>query len=150
VPGESATADQAAQLALLRLLALQREARKATRHRLPDSAALAARNSIESYLVGMYCLHESEVLGHLNAHNAQALRQILRYLPDALVSKDLVGKLIASLGESEQAKTLPEIAKIVDAATGNSDCTALYEGFYAALSTYYAHGRGLALLRQVG
>jgi len=149
-PGESANADQVAQLALLRLLALQREARKATRHRLADSAALAARNSIETYLVGMYCLHGSEVLGHLNAHNARAQRQILRYLPDALVSRDLVAKLVTSLGRSEQAKTLPEIAKVVDAAIGGEDSMKLYEGFYAALSTYYSHGRGLALLRQVG
>jgi hypothetical protein len=149
-PGESATADQVAQLALLRLLALQREARRATRHRLADSAALAVRNSIETYLVGMYCLFGSDPLDHLNAQNTHALKAILRYLPDEIVPKDLVATLVASLGKAERAKPLTEIAQVVDAATGTTDCVTLYEGFYAALSTSYAHGRGLALLRHVG
>lgn len=149
-PGESATPDQVAQLALLRLLALQREARRATRHHLYDSAALAARNSIETYLIGRYCLSGSQGLDHLNAHNNQALRQILRYLPEAIVSKEALTSMLNGLGKSEKAKPLTEIAKVIDAATGTADSSVLYDAFYPALSTFYAHGRGLALLRQVG
>src|SRR6516165_5708355 len=56
-PGDNATGDDAAQLALYHLLWLQRETHRAVRWHRSETAALLARESVETYIVGTYCLH---------------------------------------------------------------------------------------------
>jgi hypothetical protein len=56
-PGEDATGTDAAQLAVLRLLWLQRQVRRAVRGRHREASVMLARASVETCILGLYCLH---------------------------------------------------------------------------------------------
>jgi hypothetical protein len=62
----AASAD-VAQLAMLRLLWLQRETRRAVRARHREAAVMLARASVETLLLGLYCLREKKAVDQLNA-----------------------------------------------------------------------------------
>src|SRR5262245_49807435 len=68
-PGDSATGDEAAQLALLRLLWLQRLARRAVRVRRGEEAAHLARAAVDACIVGLYCMHSETAVANLSAAN---------------------------------------------------------------------------------
>lgn len=65
-PAEGAVSGgDAAQLALLRALHLQRLAHRAARYRHGEEAALIARTAIDNVLVGLYCLHHDDAVTKL-------------------------------------------------------------------------------------
>jgi hypothetical protein len=66
-PDMAATSDQAAQLALLRLLWLQRQTRCAVRGRHREAAAMLARASLETLLLGLYCNRVPDAISQLHA-----------------------------------------------------------------------------------
>ena len=64
-PGTAASGSDAARLALLRLLYLQRATHRAVRSRQDEAATMLARVSIETYITGMYCVYESDAVAQL-------------------------------------------------------------------------------------
>jgi hypothetical protein len=66
-PGDDATGMDAAQLALLRLLWLQRLTRNSVSMRRDEDAVLLARATIETCIVGLYCVYSGGAIAHLPA-----------------------------------------------------------------------------------
>ena len=82
-PGEQAKGPQAAQLALLRLIWLQQQVRRAARWRQSEAAALLARSATETCILGLYCLYNDDATKALTTKDSEGLRNILGYLADA-------------------------------------------------------------------
>ena len=59
-PEENATSLDVAKLATYRLLWLHRQTRRAVRGRDRDAAVLLARSSVETCILGFYCLHQAD------------------------------------------------------------------------------------------
>jgi hypothetical protein len=76
-PGDDATGNDAAQLALLRLLWLQRRIRRAVRSRHTEEAAYLARAVVDACIIGLYCLHLGTAVADLSAANNSAARRVL-------------------------------------------------------------------------
>ena len=68
-PGMAAKSGEAAQLAMLRLLWLQRQTHRAVRGRHKEASAMLARASVEGLLLGLYCLRVPGAIAKLNADN---------------------------------------------------------------------------------
>src|SRR5258708_34958157 len=79
-PGDDAEGEHAAQLALLRLLWLQRRVHRATRLRAGDEAALMARASLETCIVGLYSLHSGEAVTRLTAGHQRGGKRLASLL----------------------------------------------------------------------
>jgi hypothetical protein len=99
-PGDDATGDDAAQLALLRLLWLQRLVRRAGRARRDEEAALLARSAVDACIIGLYCLHSGTAVAALPAANNRAARRIAGYLTD-------FGLMSESAGPSRPQRIIP-------------------------------------------
>lgn len=149
-PEEHAEGREIAQLALLRLLWLQREAHRATRAGLSEAVALLARSAIETCITGLYCLIADEAPAKLTAQNAYQFRAMLRYLPEEFIPESIREPIVASVGTPDQGPNIFAMAQAVDRADQSNTATMLYRAYYAPLSTLYAHGGGIALLRHVG
>jgi hypothetical protein len=150
-PGDEATAMDVAQLALLRLLWLQRETRRAARWRQSEAVALLARTSIETCLTGMYCLYAVDPVQQLRGDNAKSLGRILGYLvSDGGLTPEVVDAAVRSLAGSPGGyPTVKDMAAKVAEGTGESFATDMYDRLYVPTSTFFVHARGLALLRHV-
>ena len=70
-PGMDATGTDAAQLALLRLLFLQKATRKAVRTRQDEAATMLARVAIETLITSLYCIHESAAVAEAGGRAGQ-------------------------------------------------------------------------------
>ena len=81
-PGEGATGTDAAHLALLRTLWLQRETRRAVRSRRDEAAALLARAALEAYILGAYCLYAEDAVKILVAADNRAMRRVPAYFTE--------------------------------------------------------------------
>jgi len=93
-----ATSAQTAQLAMLRLLWLQRQARRAVSGRHREAAAMLARASVEMVFLGMYCLRVPEAVSQLHASKSQGPRRGFAYIEEtsivpAQVVRDCVARL---------------------------------------------------------
>jgi hypothetical protein len=100
-PGEDAKGKDAAQLALARLLYLQKCIRRAVRDRRLEEATLLARSAIDVLIVGLYCLHSDTAVSALAAADRGAARRILGYLSlDDLVSEEAIRDAAQALGET--------------------------------------------------
>lgn len=150
-PGDDATAMDVAQLALLRLLWLQRETRRAARWRQSEAVALLARTSIETCLTGMYCLYAVDPVRQLRGDNAKSLGRMLGYLISADgLTPEVVDEAVRSLaGSPGPYPTVKDMAVKVAAETGESFATDMYDRLYVPTSTFFVHACGLALLRHV-
>lgn len=151
-PGKEADGSQIAQLALLRLLSLQREAHQAARAGHSESVGLLARTVIETCIVGLYCLVTPDAPDKLNDQNAHQLDAMLRYLPTEFVTEATRKRMINNLGVPKREPSTWAMAAAVDAAAaaGNDKAEMLYRAYYAPLSAFYAHGGGISLMRHVG
>lgn len=150
-PGDDATAMDVAQLALLRLLWLQRETRRAARWRQSEAAALLARTSIETCLTGMYCLYAVDPVQQLRGDNAKSLGRMLGYLvSDGGLTPDVVAEAVRSLaGSPGPYPNVKQMADKVASGTGEAFATDMYDRLYVPTSTFFVHARGLALLRHI-
>jgi hypothetical protein len=150
-PGDEATSLDIAQLALLRLLWLQRETHRASATRQFEALALLARAAIETCLLGLYSLYIEDAPLRLRSGNARALQQILAYLA---VDDPVLSRVVDDVAEAiAPPKALPPLKHIAVALTTtmeDSFATNVYERIYVPLSTFSAHATGIALLRHVG
>lgn len=121
-PGDQATGMDAAQLALLRLLHLQQLTRTAVSERRAEDAALLARASIETAIVGLYCLHSGDAIADLSAA--------------------ALGELGPDLNVRDLARWLEREQELVQADT-------LYHSYYLPLSQMFSRSYAFALMRHV-
>jgi hypothetical protein len=152
-PGDdAATGDDAAQLALLRALHLQRLTRRAARYRQREEAALLARTAIDNALVGLYCLHNDDSVRKLTGGEHLALRRITAYLThddDGLFSRQALLDGADALGERGSDLNLKDVAQGLSKDNDLPVAMQLYEGYYAPLSHFFQHSSGFALMRYV-
>jgi len=151
-PGMAATGLDAAQLALQRVLWLQRQTRRAVRSRQPDAAVMLARVTIETTITGLYCLHEPDAVTQLQGENLRSLPLLLQFLTDAgVIPGSILADCIARLNMGTAAKgpALEAMARHVDKSTGGNVLMDLYNRFYRPASTLTMHGGAAALLLHV-
>jgi hypothetical protein len=149
-PGDNATPEDVADLALLRLLWLQRQARRASRVRQIEATALLARACIETCIAGLFWLYADDPIARMHGNNARSFRRMMAYIADDdLISPGLVEDVANSFGGRTDLPRLLDMAEIVAAKTEESFATDVYFRLYVPLSTLFAHPSGLALLRHV-
>ena len=151
-PGTAATGPDAAQLAIRRLLFLQRQTRRAVRSRQAEAATMLARASIETLITGLYCLHEPKAVAQLQGENMRMLPLLLEYLSDAgVIPASVLAECISrlDLGTPAKGPSVETMAQRVDKATGGSTAISLYKRFYRPTSSFAIHAGAASLLRHV-
>jgi len=151
-PGMTATGDDAAQLAIMRLRWLQRDTRRAVRGRHSEAATLLARASIETLITGLYCLHEQDAVARLQAENIRNLPLLFRFLTDAgVIPASVLDECIQGLGYGKPARgpSVEAMALVVDKSLGAKAAVDLYDCYYRPSSAFAMHSGGLSLLRHV-
>lgn len=103
-PGMNATSADTAQLAVLRLLWLQRQTRRAVRGRHREAAIMLARTCVETLLLGLYCLREPDAVTQMHAANIKALGDAFAYFEDLdVVPTAVIRQCAANLGKPRPA-----------------------------------------------
>jgi hypothetical protein len=145
------TGADAAQLALLRALYLQRLTRRAVRWRHREEAAMLARAAIDNVLVGLYCLHYADGVRELTGGEHLAIRRVTAYLTrdDELFSRETILNAADALGKRGRDLNLKDVAEWLNQEKGLLIAIQLYEGYYSALSHFFQHSSGFALMRHV-
>ena len=151
-PGNDASPLQLSELCLLHALWLQRETHRAVRLRQAEAAALLARASIETCILGMYCQVIDDPILELSRANSRAFGNLMQYLVDSgNISTRLIeiAQKAISDAEMKSLKTF-EMVKTIITVTGQGLAMDLYRRQYVPLSTFFAHANGLVLFRHVG
>lgn len=146
-PGKEATSKEAAQLALLRSLELQRLTRNSSRLRQHEAAALLARSAVETTIIGIWCICDDNAIKALSKDNAYSLeRLMLPLLSSMFLPPDAVKTAVAKLDVPHRffIKTPLEA---IEKNQGSPVAQSLYEVYYGHLSSFFGHGTGLSLLR---
>ncbi|MEW2477314.1 hypothetical protein AB0875_26335 [Micromonospora gifhornensis] len=148
--GAAATGLDFAQLALLRLLWLQRETRRAVRTRQREAAALLARTSMETCILGLWCLHNPAASGKLRTSEIKTASGMLTFLSSTgLIPDTLIRQAVHALGEPEKLPDVRSMAAQIDAKTGATLAIHLYDQAYRPASQYFTHATNSSLLRHV-
>jgi hypothetical protein len=155
-PGMDASGGDAARLALRRLLYLQHATHGAVRSRQDEAATMLARVMIETYITGMYCLHEPDAVAKLQSGQLKMLRPMLEFLREdggllSGVPRDVLDECIRRLdaGTPADGPKVWDMAEKVDAATGSTIAISLYNRFYRPTSNLAIHAGAASLLRHV-
>jgi len=149
-PGDDATGAEAAQLALYRMLWLQRRTRRAVRGRRKDEAALLARLALETCIVGLYCLYSGEAVAKLSAANYRAFGRVVSYIADTgLMSKEAIDSATATLGELGPDLNIRSLANTLADQHHLPVAKRLYAAYYVPLSHFFVHANAFTLMRHV-
>jgi hypothetical protein len=149
-PGEHASPPEIAQLALLRLLRLQREAHRAACLGDFEALLLLSRAAVETFIAGLYWLDADDAGEQLTAANARSLRRVLEFLVQTMsLPKDTLGDAVRLMGEPHQAPNFRRMSEVLTRRTGVDLTTAFYDQLYIPLSEMFAHPTGANLLRHV-
>jgi len=154
-PGMDASGADAARLALLRLLYLQKATRRAVRTRQDEAATMLARVAIETYIVGLYCLYEPDAVARLQSGGLKMLRTMLEFLGgivgEAGIPRSVLDECIQCLdsGTPAEGPKVWEMAEKVDAATNAKIAVSLYNRYYRPTSNLALHAGAASLLRHV-
>jgi hypothetical protein len=149
-PGEDAKGADAAQLALLRVLWLQKQTRRAVRGRHQEAAVMLARATTETLILGTWCVRDPGAVTALDNAAAKAARDAVRYLERAFgIPEEVIDECIRRLGTPRPAKTVWRMAEIADKDTGEYAARDLYQRLYVPLSNYTVHAGAGSLLRHV-
>jgi hypothetical protein len=149
-PGNDATGMDAAQLALLRLLYLQQLTRTAVSERRAEDAALLSRASIETTIVGLYCLHSGDAIADLSAALGRPSGRACSYLIDAgLRSPEAVEGAVAALGELGPELNVRDLAQWLEREQELVQAATLYHSYYVPLSHLFSRPYAFALMRHV-
>lgn len=151
-PGDDATGAQAAQLAMLRLLWLQKQTRRAVRGRHRDAAVMLARACVETLFLGLYCQRESEAVNQLNASVIKGMGDALAYFEDTgIVPADIIRQCLARFGEPSNKHVGPwDMVKLIDQVNGSKSARDIYRRLYVPLSNFTVHAGGGTLMRHIG
>jgi hypothetical protein len=146
---EKANSNEVAQLALLRLLWLQREAHRAANRKMFEAVALLTRSAIDTCIVGLYCLVAPDAAERINQLNADNLKNMMRYLPTTFFDPETRSGLVELFDTPKKNPNTFDMVSAIDEAAGDDKAEMLYRAYYVPLSTLYAHGGGIALLRHM-
>jgi hypothetical protein len=149
-PGDDAAGVEAAQLALLRLLWLQRLTRNAVGMRRAEDAALLARASIETCIVGLYCVQSGDPIAHLSAPSYGAAGPVPYLTTADLGSRAAIDSAVLALGEVGPDLNIRDLALWLEREHGLVLATGLYQRYYVPLSHLFGHAYAFALMRHVG
>lgn len=148
-PGDDATPIEIAQLALLRLLHLQREAHRCTLEQR-EAVGLLARAAVETAITGLYWLYGEQDIEPARSENAKAFRRLMAPLADGeSISEEMIEEVAATIGSGRGLPSLRDMAELVTERSGRAAARELYHRVYIPLSTFVAHPSGMALLRHV-
>ena len=141
-----------AQLTLLRLLWLQKEAHRADRRRQAEATILLARSAVEACILGLYCLHMPDAPERMKAANLKAMTRLLQYVvTDGIIPKSAIDQSLAALGANvKDAPDVFQMALYVEKQPGGEGAVSLYQRFYIPTSTFFVHASPASLLRHVG
>jgi hypothetical protein len=149
-PGDDATGMEAAQLALLRLLWLQRLTRNAVGERRAEDAALLARTALESCIVGLYCAYSGDSLAHMSAANYRVTGRTVSYLSDGdLGSRTAIDNAVEALEELGPDLNIRDLALWLEREQELGIATRLYYEYYIPLSHLFTRSYAFALMRHV-
>jgi hypothetical protein len=149
-PGDAASGTDVAQLALLRVLFLQRQVRRAARTRSHEAAVLLARSSLEASVLGIYCLGQADVVDRLAAANVKASIHMLGYLvDDGVLSAEVLEETLSAYREPKKGPDFWQIVEAVEKGSGGAGAISLYRRFYVPTSTFFVHANAASLLRHV-
>jgi hypothetical protein len=149
-PGEDAKGQDAAQLALFRLLWLQKQTRRAVRGRHQEAAVMLARSATETLILGTWCVRDPGAVTALDSAAAEAARNAVRYVERAFgMPEHVISECIKRLASPRPAKKVWTMAEIADEATGTYAARDLYQRLYVPLSSYSVHAGAGSLMRHV-
>ncbi|WP_031102379.1 hypothetical protein [Streptomyces sp. NRRL S-146] len=148
---DETTGPDVAKLALLRLMHLQQQVHRAAMVGADEAVVQLARSSVEACVLGVYSLHESNVVSQLKAGYLRAMRSMLAYLvDDGLVTKDVVDQAVSAMGGGANGPGVWAMAEQVDTVPDSAGAVSLYRRFYVPTSTFFVHANAASLLRHVG
>jgi len=148
-PGDTATPVEVAELALVRLLWLQRETHRAARSKQKEAAALLTRTATETCIAGMWAVYGGDTTARLRNQYAKALGGMAKYLAGSVVPSEFVQRLVGSVGEPIGPLSAPSMVEVIIGNDGPIIARNLYERYYVPASALYAHGGVAAMLRHV-
>jgi hypothetical protein len=98
-PDSDATGTEAASIALLRALILQKQTRRTVRMRNREAAAPLARSAVDSCINGRHCLYRDGAVKELDGAENRSVRRVLAYLTDTgLVTQDSIDAAVDAMG----------------------------------------------------
>ncbi len=149
-PPETGTGTQLAQLALLRLLWLQREIRRSVRLRHLEASGMLARACVETCLSRLYWLHVTDAASQFDAQTLQSVMKLcLPMTGPGRVPESLLKDMAAAIGPSKSLPNMWDRVQAVDLATGRRTAQDLYRRAYEPLSMLFVHSDSLGLMRYV-
>ncbi|GAB1690806.1 hypothetical protein [Krasilnikovia sp. M28-CT-15] len=147
---EQVTGDDFARVALVRLLFLQRETRRAVRTRQREAAALLTRTAIETCILGLWCLLIPDAAAKLRASEYKAGAAMLTFLSSTgIIPEDLIRRAATALGESQKLPDVRSMTQQIDSKTAATLAIHLYDLAYRPASQYFTHSTNSALRRHV-
>jgi hypothetical protein len=149
-PPETGTGTQLAQLALLRLLWLQREIRRSVRLRHLEASGMLARACVETCLSGLYWLYVANAASQFDAQTLQSVMKLcLPMTGPGGVPESLLKDMAAAIGPSKSLPNMSVRVQAVDSVTGRRTAQDLYRRAYEPLSMLFVHSDSLGLMRYV-
>ncbi|HEX9528072.1 MAG TPA: hypothetical protein VF951_11285, partial [Streptosporangiaceae bacterium] len=124
--------------------------RRAVRGRHREAAALLARSTVETCILGLYCLHDDDAPKALEAREGKALRAALAYLTvDGLVSETAIDAAVDTLAKGPRLPKVAEMAERIETERDRTAAVGLYREYYVPLSHFFTHPSGFTLMRHV-
>jgi hypothetical protein len=147
---EQVTGEDYARLALLRLLFLQRETRRAVRTRQREAAALLARTAIETCILGLWCLLIPGAAVKLRSSEYKSAAAMLTFLSSTdFIPEELIRRALSALGEPQSLPAVRTMTQQIDSKTSATLAIHLYDLAYRPASQYFTHATNSALRRHV-
>lgn len=149
-PDEEATPTDIAQLALLRVLYLQREAHWSARVGGFESTMLLARATVDACISALYWLGQPEAGARLTKANAKSAKQMLKVFMDLLqVPTTALDEAVLLIGVPDNLPKLQAMASQVASQSGVPLTSVLHEHIYMPLSFLFEHTTGISLQRHI-
>ena len=120
-PGMNASSEDVAQLAMLRLLHLQKQVHRLVLLRQREASVMMARSGVETLLLGLYCMRVPDAVARLHAGNVKALGDTLAYLEEVgIAPASVIRECAGALGEPAKAHLTPwDMVQAIDDANDN-------------------------------
>jgi hypothetical protein len=150
-PGMNASSEDVAQLAMLRLLDLQKQVHRLVLLRQREASVMMARSGVETLLLGLYGMRVPDAVARLHAGNVKALGDTLAYLEEAgIAPASVIRECARALGEPAKTHLTPwDMVQAIDDANDNKAARSIYRRLYMSLSHFTAHAGGGTLIRHV-
>jgi hypothetical protein len=145
---DKVTGNEIARLALLRVLFLQHEVRRAARNHENEATAMLARASVEAAITGLYCVLVANAADQFDGETGRRAKGLLKGLATDFGEDGVFDGAFNHLG-SGRVPQLPGMVKQIIANGGPPKLSSLYDNFYTPLSSLYLHGGPIGLLRHV-